>query len=219
MTLAKLAAQLKCASQKGKSRGRALPSLWLFSDSTYLRDPRAAIRRLPRGAGFVFRNYETPGRETLARELRQLCRRSRIVFLIAGDWRMALRLRADGVHLPEWLAHKGRAIRTTRPGAIVTAAAHTARAMQRARAYGADAVFLSPVFATQSHPGRVPLGPLGFARTARGGLLPAFALGGLSVQTARRLKGGHAAGLAGIGGFVSSPDAPPRAAKSWPLCN
>ncbi len=201
MTLAKLAVQLKCAAP-ARAKRRDLPALWLLSDTVRLRDPRAAIGGLAPGAGFIFRHYDAPGREAVARQLRLLCRRRRIVFLLAGDWRMALRLGADGVHLPERQAHQARAIRAIKPAAIVTIAAHSSRATQRAAHFGADAALLSPVFATQSHPGGRALGPVRFARLARDARLPVIALGGISTRNARRLKGGGASGIAGVSGVV-----------------
>lgn len=201
MTLAKPAAQLKRASRSAKSR-IALPALWLLSDSQRLADPRAALRRLPAGSGFIFRHYDQPGRESLARELLRICRKRRIIFLLAGDPRMALRVGADGAHFPEALAHQAHTVRSAQPNAIVTVAAHGARGVHRAHRSGADAVLLSPVFATQSHPDAAPLGPVRFARLTCGARLPVIALGGIDPKTARRLKGGGAAGIAGISAIV-----------------
>ena len=199
--LARLAVQLKYASRFAQ-RGDGLPALWLVSDTLRLPDPRNAILRLPAGSGFIFRQYDHPEREAMARELLQLCRKRRIVFLLAGDWRMALRIHADGVHFPQGLAHQAHAIRTKRPDAIVTVAAHNLRSMHRAHHFGADAILLSPVFATQSHPGGAVLGPIRFARAVHKFPVPVIALGGLNRGNARRLKGSGAAGIAGISGLV-----------------
>ena len=52
----------------------------------------------------------------------------------------------------------------------------------------ADAVLLSPVFATRSHPGGRALGPLRFLMLARQSPLPVIALGGMTRQRAARLS-------------------------------
>jgi thiamine-phosphate pyrophosphorylase len=174
----------------------------LLSDTLRLADPRAAICRLPAGSGFIFRHYDHPQRETLARELLQLCRRRRIVFLLAGDWQMAVRIQAGGAHFPETLAHQARAMRRVKPDALVTVAAHDLGALRRAHRFGADAVLLSPVFATQSHPGGRALGPVRFAKLSHAARLPVLALGGVNTHNARRLKGGGAAGIAAIGALA-----------------
>lgn len=201
MTLARLAIQLKCTSRFAH-RERALPALWLLSDTQHLHNPRDALLRLPAGSGFIFRHYEHSNRETMARTLLRLCRKRRIVFLLAGDWRMALRIDADGAHFPQGLAHQARAIRRVKPDAMVTVAAHGLRSMHRAHQFGADAILLSPVFATQSHPGAATLGPVRFAKLTRGARAPVIALGGIHANNARRLRGSGAAGIAGISGIV-----------------
>ena len=201
MTLAQLAAQLKIAAPRMTAR-RSLPALWLLSDDRRLPDPKPALHALGPGCGFIFRHYETREREAMACDLLRLCRQRRIVFLLAGDWRMAMRLRADGVHLPEHLVHQARAMHTARPGAIVTAAAHSVRAARRAFQCDADAVLLSPVFATGSHPGSPILGVVRFTSAVRHTPLPVIALGGINARNARRLKGSGAAGIAGISGFI-----------------
>lgn len=200
-TLAGFAAQLNCAARP-VDKHKGLPLLWLLSDALRLRDPASAIQRLPAGSGFIFRHYEYQGRENLARKLRLACRRRRIIFLLAGDWRMALRVGADGVHLPEWSGHQARAIRTARPEALVTVAAHSERAIHRAYRQGADAVMVSPVFTTASHPGASALGAVRFAKLRHGARLPVIALGGINTHTARRLRGSGATGLAAISGLA-----------------
>lgn len=195
--IAKLAAQLKCAAHRS-GRGAALPALWLLSDTARLGDPRTALLRLPRGAGFIFRHYDHPEREAMAKQLRLICRRRGILFLLAGDARMALRLRADGAHFPERLAHKARALRAAKPGLIISAAAHGARSLQRAAEFGADAALLSPLFPTQSHPGAAALGVVRFAQLCRRARIPVIALGGIGPASARRLKGCAASGIAGV---------------------
>src|SRR5580692_5856621 len=82
-------------SRGGASRG---PVLWLFTDERRLPDPLAAVARLPAGAGVVFRHDADPRRAELGRALAKLCRRRRLVLAVAGDWRLAVALRA-GLHL------------------------------------------------------------------------------------------------------------------------
>ncbi len=118
---------------------------------------------------------------TLARALAALCRARRQVLVVAGDARLAAAMGA-GEHL-----RRGRRAghRPRRP--LLTASAHTAAELRRARRAGCDAVFLSPVFATASHPGARPLGATRWAALARGAGLPVLALGGVTGRTARGL--------------------------------
>ena len=179
---------------------RGLPALWLVTDTLRLPDPLAAAARLPRGSGVLFRHYDHPMRAALAGRLAALCRRRGLLLVVAGDERLASHVRATGLHLPE--ARMAEAAgRPARGGGLITAAAHSRAAVARAARFGFDAVFLSPVFATQSHPGETGLGTAGFARIARGAPLAVYALGGITAANADALTGSGAAGLAAIGAF------------------
>lgn len=60
------------------------------------------------------------------------------------------------------------------------ASCHNAGELRRAEAIGCDFVLLSPVQATQSHPGAPHLGWEKFAEVAAGASIPVYALGGLT---------------------------------------
>ena len=181
----------------------ALPSLILMTDSRRLAEPEPVVSRLPRGSAVILRHYDDPERAALAYRLSVLCRRIGIRLLIAGDGRLATAVSAGGLHLPEALiAHAPRTWRLwRRPGWLVTAAAHSPAAMMGAARAGIDAVLLSPVFPTESHPGARVLGPLLFARWASRSPLPVYALGGVSAATIGRITGSAAVGVATVGGL------------------
>jgi thiamine-phosphate pyrophosphorylase len=179
-------------------RGKALPRLFFFTDPVRTPVPEAVIARLPRGAGVVYRAFGDPGAVAKGRRLMQAARRRGLLVLAGADPGLAARIGADGVHLPERKATAARAIKRARPTWIVTAAAHSEAAIERARSHGADAVFVSPIFASASPSAGRPLGPLRFAAlTARAGL-PVFALGGVNGRTAQRLTRTRAAGVAAV---------------------
>jgi thiamine-phosphate pyrophosphorylase len=136
--------------------------------------------------------------------------------LVAGDWRLAREVGADGLHLPEVAIRRGsgRWRRMRRPDWIVTAAAHSPTAIRLAARLGVDAVLLSPVFATASHPGARTVGPVRFARWTRESPVPVYALGGLDASHGRRLRGSGAAGFAAIAGLMSSVNLFPRQPNS-----
>ncbi len=197
-SLADLARRLKPSDEN-----TALPSLILMTDSRRLAEPEPLVSRLPRGSAVILRHYDDPERAALAYRLSGLCRRFGIRLLIAGDGRLAASVSAGGLHLPEALiAHAPRTWRLwRRPGWLVTAAAHSPAAMIGAARAGADAVLLSPVFPTESHPGARVLGSLLFARWASRSPLPVYALGGISAVTIGRIVGSGAVGVATVGGL------------------
>ncbi len=178
-----------------------LPGTILLTDTTRLPDPLRAAAALPRGSAIILRHYDDPEREAMARALLAICRRRSLKLLVAGDWRLAWKLGAHGVHLPEWQLQNPPPRRRT-PGWLVTAAAHSPRALSQAARLGADAALLSPVFATVSHPGAANLGALGLARAARWAPLPIYALGGVNTTNAGRLGPTGIAGIAAISGLA-----------------
>ena len=198
-TLAEAARQLKPVR-----RTSLLPRLILMTDSIRLPDPDAVILALAPGSAVILRERSPSRLVVLARRVAPLCRARRIRLLVAGDWRLAHEVGAGGLHLPEAAIRHGpnRWRRVRRRDWIVTAAAHSPSAIRVSARLGVDAVLLSPVFPTASHPGARTLGPLRFARWARESPVPVYALGGIDADHGRRLRGSGAAGFAGIGGLT-----------------
>lgn len=167
-----------------------LPRLWLMTDERQGDDLFGAIGRLPEGAGIVFRHY---GLAEVAR--RDLFDRVRAaapgLVLLAGPADQAQAWGADGSH--------GRG-----PGAgLRSAPVHDWGEIRAAERAGADLLFLSPVYATASHPGARTLGLARFAWLARRTPLPVIALGGMNDARGRRLASFGAYGWAAIDAWIS----------------
>ena len=170
-----------------------LPRLWLLSDARSDTVLERALARLPRGSGFVFRHYHLPKAERLARyhELARLARRRGHHVMLSGTPREARRWRADGAYGTSAALARG-------PALFRLVTVHSMRELRRA--HRADAVMLSPVFPTRSHPGGMTLGPLRFRRIAAHARVPIIALGGMNPDRARRLKHAAWAAIDGLAG-------------------
>ncbi len=199
-----LAAAVRPLRRTSGPRQSLLPRLFLLSDPVRLPDPRNAARDLPPGTAVVARGLAP----AVLAELAALARGRRLALLVAGDGRTALR-HCAGLHVPDrrpaagllpFLLARRRVAGWRLP---LTAAAHGRQGIARARRLRADAVVLSPVFPTASHPGAAALGPLRWAALARRAGRPAVALGGVHGGNARRLPV-WASGFAAIGGFEST---------------
>jgi thiamine-phosphate pyrophosphorylase len=200
--LARTASLLPTGVLERAGAGRkGLPTLLFFTDPTRTPDVEAIAAGLPRGAGVVFRAFGAPDAADRARRLRAIARARGLLLLIGADADLARRVDADGVHLPERLAGRARRLKGVNPGWIVTAAAHSLTAARRARAAGADAVVVSPVFASNSPSAGAPIGPVRLALLVRQAGGPVYALGGINDRTARRLKGAGLAGIAAVDGL------------------
>ena len=153
-------------------RRHPLPRLWLMTDTRMGDALWDALARLPAGSGVIFRHYELPAqqRRALLLEVMAVARKRRLTVLAAGGLRSA-----DG-------GHNGKPAR-----GLYSRSAHNRREIVAATRAGADAVFVSPVFATRSHPGAVALGVARFGLMIRGARIPVIALGGMSARRARSL--------------------------------
>lgn len=163
-------------------RRHPLPRLWLMTDERQGEAFWAALERLPRGAGVVFRHYSLgpEARRALFGRVREAARRRGLVLLAAGRPLPG----ADGTHNRK----NGRGIRSF--------SVHGPAELRAALRSGADLVFVSPVFPTRSHPGAPALGLARFASLARRSPVPVIALGGMDAARAKRLRGAY--GWAGI---------------------
>jgi thiamine-phosphate pyrophosphorylase len=160
-----------------------LPRLWLMTDERLGDGLLDAVARLPAGAGIVFRHYSLGelARHSLFEQVRAA---HPGLLLLAGPAELVDRWGADGSHGPG-------------PGSgLRTAPAHDLAEIRAAETTGAALLFLSPVFATRSHPEARPLGPEGFASLAARTRLPVIALGGMTAKRAEGLVGAY--GWAGI---------------------
>lgn len=183
-----------------------LPTLFYVTDTQTASQLAKTISTLPQGSGVILRHYADKSRAQLAHDLATLCQRKKLKLLIAGTPALAQRVRAFGIHLPEHLIPRARHIRHIYPMLKITAAVHSRSAMRAAIANQVDAVLISPVFSTRSHPNAKALGPLRLAMLsaearALNPYIARIALGGLNADNAARLTPTGITGLAGISMF------------------
>ena len=167
-----------------------LPRLWMMTDERQGDGLLGAVARLPAEAGIVFRHYSLP--EVARRDLFERVRAAAPgLVLLAGPADQARLWGADGSH-------------GSGPGdGLRSAPVHDQRQIRAAERNGAVLLFLSPVFATNSHPGGRALGLARFAWLARRTPLPVIALGGMNSVRGRRLASFGAYGWAGIDAWAA----------------
>lgn len=175
---------------------RGMPKIWLLSDARNDAVLERVLRRLPRGSGFVFRHYhlDMVRRRERFEGLAAVARTRGHVMALSGPVRQARAWGADGVYGPP-LRIKGSA------GLLRLATVHSLRELAAARRADADAVFVSPVFATASHPEARPLGRIKALLLAqRAGC--SILLGGMDASRYRALRHvPHVGGWAAIDGL------------------
>ena len=171
------------------ARHSPVPGVWLMTDERLGDALWTALRRLPPGAGVVFRHYELPRPERLALWLRvrRVAHARGLVAVSAGEALPG----ADGVH-----RGRGRG--------LLTWPAHNRRQAVAAKRAGAALVFVSSVYPTRSHPGAPALGPMGAARVAQGFGMTVIALGGMNAERWRKARRLRLDGWAGVDAWLPS---------------
>jgi thiamine-phosphate pyrophosphorylase len=169
-----------------------------MTDDERLADPLTAARLLPKGSMVVVRSRHAAARARWAQALVALARSRGFLVLVANDPALASRCGADGLHLSEGNAHLAPHWRALRPRWFISAAAHSLRALILCRSV--DAIFLSPVFPTSSHPGKAALTVARANRMIGGVASPMYALGGVTAGNAALLCG--YSGIAAIGALA-----------------
>src|SRR5690606_21673045 len=126
------------------------------------------------------------------RQVERIARARDHTVILADSALTAREWGADGIYgAPLSLApHRG--------DMLMLATAHNLTEIAAANRAGADAVLLSPAFATASHPGAPALGPLRFRALARYAQMPVIALGGMSQRHADRLQWPRWAAIDGL---------------------
>jgi thiamine-phosphate pyrophosphorylase len=178
-----------------------------FGDDVIVRCVRAVARVLPRGAFAVqLRDKRRPriALRVFASELRQVTRSVGAKLFVNGDAVVARDAGADGVHVGggglDGQVAAARAV--VGPRAWISVAAHGDADVVRAAEGGADAVLVSPVFATRPPSLHAPskaargLDAIRSARRRAPDSLAVYALGGVTADNAAQCVAAGADGIA-----------------------
>jgi 8-oxo-dGTP diphosphatase len=164
-------------------RALELPALYAISnvqelgEEEFMSRLEAALHSGLRLVQLREKNYSREALRELALKMLPLMRQHDAHLIINADIELAKEIGADGVQL----TGTQLAVLRERPDVDWCAAScHNADELRRAEALGCDFALLSPVLATQSHPGAPHLGWENFAAIAAGSSIPVYALGGLT---------------------------------------
>ena len=177
-----------------------LPALYAISnvrelgELEFMRRLKAALQKGLRLVQLREKDYSREALRDLALKMLPLMRQHGARLLINTDIELAKEIGADGVQLTGVQLAELR----ERPDVDWCAAScHNLEELRRAEELGCDFALLSPVLATQSHPGAPHLDWKNFAAIAAGSSIPVYALGGLThedMQTAWQ-QGAHGVAL------------------------
>lgn len=164
-------------------RALELPALYAISnvqelgEQDFMRRLEVALQNGLKMVQLREKQYSRDDLRTLALRMLPLMRRHNALLILNADIELAREVGADGVQLTAAQLQELR----ERPDVLWCAAScHNAEDLRRAEALGCDFALLSPVLATQSHPGAPHLGWDDFKGAAAGSSIPVYALGGLT---------------------------------------
>ncbi|TNF97670.1 MAG: Nudix family hydrolase [Gammaproteobacteria bacterium] len=119
--------------------------------------------------------------ESLAQQVIKVCHDAGARVLLNAAPEMVIRLNADGVQLNA-SGLMGLDERPLPESYLVAASCHDEYEIRKACDIGIDFMVLSPVQATASHPGALPLGWQRFSELTERSTIPVYALGGVSKE-------------------------------------
>ncbi|MCR6659028.1 MAG: thiamine phosphate synthase [Asticcacaulis sp.] len=176
-----------------------LPPLFFFTDPKRTPHPEDIAVHMPAGSGIIYRHFGENHASQRAQLLRKIARDNGLTLLIGEDDALALEIEADGIHLRQASINRAIGLHAAHPDLILTAACHDAETLRNLdAANGLTAVFISPVFASQSPSaqGIAPLGVKGARDMTELSSLPVYGLGGIGCDNILSLRD---TGLSGIG--------------------
>lgn len=138
--------------------------------------------------------------------LQALCKRYQVPLILDDNVPLAVELDLDGVHvgqndMPAMVARK-----IIGPGKILGVTAKTAEQARAAETAGADYLGSGAMFGTHTKLDARPMSCKTLKEIAASVSIPIVAIGGITLENVRELKGTGIAGVAVAGGLFGQPD-------------
>lgn len=179
--------------------------LYAITDRSWLKEGESLTdvcrEVLDNGATFLQireKDLDKENFEKEAAELKKLCEKYRVPFVVNDNIQIALDIDADGVHVGQ-SDIKGRDIRSLiGPDKILGISAGTAEEAVAAEKAGADYIGVGAVFGTSTKKDARNLSIEKLREICGAVSIPAVAIGGISRENVRELDGSGASGIAVI---------------------
>lgn len=178
---------------------------WLKGESLYSQVEKA----LKGGVTMVqLREKELSQEEFLkeAREIKALCRKYQVPFLINDNVEIALAVDADGVHVGQSDMEANAVREKLGPDKIIGVTAKTVEQAQRAEKAGADYLGSGAIFGTATKQDAKKMELETLRAICESVSIPVVAIGGITKENALRLRDCRLAGAAVVSGIFAQPD-------------
>ena len=178
---------------------------WLGGHTLY-QDVEAAIKG---GATFIQLREKKLDEEHFleeAKEIKELCKRYRVPFVINDNVDIALAMDADGVHVGQSDMEAGMVREKLGPDKIIGVSAQTVEQAILAEQKGADYLGVGAVFPTGSKDDAVEVSHDTLKAICEAVHIPVIAIGGISTGNVMELSGSGICGIAVISAIFAKPD-------------
>lgn len=161
------------------------------------------------GATFVQLREKEMGRNEFLREaveLREICHKMCVPFVVNDDVEIAVLSGADGVHVGQSDMEASAVRDKIGPGAILGVSATTVSEALRAERCGADYIGVGAIFKTGTKSDAADVSPSTLREICDSVKIPVVAIGGITAENVSQLAGTGIAGIAVVGAIFAQMD-------------
>lgn len=141
-----------------------------------------------------------------AKEIKELCRKYQVPFLINDDVDLAVEVDADGVHVGQHDMEAGEVRKKIGPNHILGVSAQTVEQALLAQQAGADYLGVGAVFPTGTKDDADAVSIQTLGEICRAVSIPVVAIGGIGQHNVMQLAGSGICGIAVVSAIYAQPD-------------
>ena len=203
---------MNCVKNYGRNCDKKDLLLYAVTDRTWLGDEtlyQQVEKTLKGGATFIqLREKHLDDAAFLeeAVELKELCHRYHVPFVINDNVEIALKMDADGVHVGQSDMEAGNVREKLGPDKIIGVSAQTVEQAVLAEQRGADYLGVGAVFPTGSKDDADDVSHETLKAICEAVSIPVIAIGGISRNNVMELAGSGICGIAVISAIFAQPD-------------
>ena len=154
------------------------------------------IEYLPKNIALIYRNYEKKPSKLLITKIRNHCKKRKIKFYLANNYKMAVNLNLDGAYLPSFNKKIISNIFSKRKNFLIIGSAHNFQEINIKQNQGCKLIFLAPIFKVSKK--KHFLGINKFNQLSFNKKINFIALGGINNSNIKKINLLNCYGFAGI---------------------
>ena len=164
------------------------------------------LEKLDNNVHIIYRNYKNPVNRKKIINLRNFCRKRGIKLYLSNNFKLALKLRLDGVYLPSFNKEIRHLNYEYKKKFLIIGSAHNLKEIKIKEFQKAELIFISSIFKKNKN----YLGINKFRNISRHCNKKIIALGGVSQKNLKFLNLTDCYGFAGISYFLNKKKAPKK---------